>query len=253
MKEINVGIIGGCLATTNDIKRSELFYNKIKNHFANTHTIYYSLGSYNDISKVSDEVKRLKEKKAIDYLIFQIRPYVYLKNCRFYLKTPIRNMINPLLFSKNFKMIEQLEATLTKPIHERIVEKMQNRTNSSIKKHLSFYNINLFLGYIFRINILMEEYYINQIKFIKELCIEENIKLIIHGPVTRTSHKMEPVLLDSLTLKLQNNLKDSIYISTNELRYKNNDVLFSDGEHVNVNGHKMLANKLIQVLEANDF
>lgn len=255
MKETKIGIIGGCLATTNDIKRSELFYNKIKEFLEGNNKIFFSLGSYNDITEVKNEIKRLKEKKDINYLLFQIRPYVYLKNCRFYLKTPVKKMINPLLFDKNnFESIENLEQKLTKPIHERIVEEMQNRKNSKLKKYFAFYNINLFLGYIFNIHTSMEKYYINQIEQMQELCHELDIKLIVHGPVTRTSHKMEPILLNSLSLKFENILKDIKYIPTNEINYKGNNVLFNDGEHVNSNGHKMLSDKLIKVLkDTNDF
>ena len=255
MKEIRIGIIGGCLATLNDVKKSELFYNRIKNNFKEDLKISFSLGSYNDITEVKEEIIRLNEKKDIQCLIFQIRPYVYLKNCRFYLKTSVKNMMNPLIFNKNnFHLIESLDKKLTKPIHERIAHHMQNKTNSNLKKNISFYNINLFLGYIFKINNAMEKYYVKQIELIQELCNELNIKLIVHGPVTRTSHKMEPILLKSLTLKFKNNFKDLKYTETNETYYEGKNVLFSDGEHVNANGHKMLADYLIKELESvNEF
>lgn len=250
MKEIRIGIVGGCLATLNDVNRSEIFYNQIKNYFKDSHKLLFSLGSYNDISNAIEEVKRLKEKKSIEYLLFQVRPYVYLKNCRIYLKTPVKKIINPLFFNKNaYDYIEDLEKKLTTPIHERIANYMQNKNASIFKKYFSFYNFNLLFGYIFNINNCMERYYIKKLIELIQYCVDQEINLIIHGPVIRTSHKMEPVLLDSLTENIKDNLKNINYIYTNELTYENNRVLFDDGEHVNSNGHTMLANKLIKRLK----
>jgi hypothetical protein len=166
------------------------------------------------------------------------------------LKTPVKKIINPLFFNKNaYDYIEDLEKKLTTPIHERIANYMQNKNASIFKKYFSFYNFNLLFGYIFNINNCMERYYIKKLIELIQYCVDQEINLIIHGPVIRTSHKMEPVLLDSLTENIKDNLKNINYIYTNELTYENNRVLFDDGEHVNSNGHTMLANKLIKRLK----
>ncbi len=255
MKEIKIGIVGGCLATLNDVKRSELFYNKIKSNFKESHKLSFSLGSYNDISNVIEEVKRLKEKKNIEYLLFQVRPYVYLKNCRIYLKTPVKKTINPLFFrNNNYESLEALEKRLTTPIHERIANYMQNKNASIFRKYFSFYNFNLLIGYIFNINNSMEKYYIQKLIELHKYCADNNIQLIIHGPVMRTSHSMEPILLNSLTKYIDLKLENINYIATNSEIYKSKKVLYEDGEHVNSNGHTMLADKLIEKLkDTNDF
>ncbi len=253
MEEIKIGIIGGCLASLNNVSKSDLFYMRIKNYFKDNYKLSFSLGSYNNFSEIEDEIIRLKGKKDIEYLILQIRPDVYLKNCKIYLKTSKGNFINPLLKNKkDYQNIENNEKRLNISIHERINSKVTNMKRTSLfKKYLSFYNLNLFFGYIFGIEKSLEKYYLNKIIQITDFCAENNIKLIIHGPVARISYKMELVLIENLSNNLQKELKNiCTYIKTNEILYKNEKVLFEDEMHVNSNGHLMLSEKIAFALKS---
>lgn len=254
MQEIKMGVIGGCLASLNNVGKSDLFYVKIRDYFKEDYKINFSLGSYNNISEIKDEIIRLKNKKNINYLLLQIRPDVYLRNCKIYLKTSKGNFLNPLFINKeNYIKIEESEKRLNTAIHERINPKILNMKDISIlKKYFSFYNLNLFFGFIFGIDKTMKTYYLKNILEINELCIKNDIKLIIHGPVPRVSYKMEPILINRLSKYLEKELKDiCLYIKTNDILYENEDVLFEDKMHVNSNGHKMLANKIIYGLKQN--
>lgn len=253
MEEIKIGIIGGCLASLNNVSKSDLFYMRIKNYFKDNYKLSFSLGSYNSISEIEDEIIRLKGKKDIQYLLLQIRPDVYLRNCKIYLKTSKGNFINPLLKNKNnYEDIENTEKRLNVSIHERTNLKVTDMKEASLfKQYFSFYNLNLFFGYIFGIEKSLEKYYLGKITHIINFCEKNNIKLIIHGPVPRISYKMESILIKDLSNNLEKELKNiCTYVKTNEILYKNEKVLFEDNRHVNSNGHLMLFEKLKIELES---
>jgi hypothetical protein len=43
MEEIKIGIIGGCLASLNNVSKSDLFYMRIKNYFKDNYKLSFSL------------------------------------------------------------------------------------------------------------------------------------------------------------------------------------------------------------------
>ena len=246
MNTVNIGLIGGCLATLNDVKKSELFFNLIKKDFQDKIKFRFKLGSYNNLSEIDKEFKRIQSKDKIEILILQIRPYIFLKNCRFYLRIKNKISCNPLIFDKkNFIAIEELEEKLKNPLHLRLNNYIvKNEKNNFFKKFFSIYNINLLFGILFRLNKALENYYIFYLNDLKRYCYQKGIKLIIHGPVNRTAFGLEPSILKSLTEKLESSNLSDIYSPTIEKNFKGHSVLFFDGEHINKFGHKLIAKKL---------
>ncbi len=246
MENIKIGLVGGCLAGLGNVGKSQLFYSRLKSGVKPDFDVTFSLEGYSNIEDLEEKIKNLNSKRKLDILLLQVRPAPFVRACRLFLRAP-QYRVNPLLLGRKPGNLLKMPAEA----EDEFVGTIKDLKYSVKRKYFSAFNINVFLGFMFGVNKRVENYYIEQIISVSQLCKDLGIRLIVHGPVPRNSLGMANKLLRSFANKLERQLKPICpYASTLVFEYEGGGTLFEDGAHVNLRGHKMLAERLFPLVSS---
>jgi len=248
MKEINIGIIGGCMTCQTDLKLSQLFYRKLSKELLDKDDIkcFVSLRYYNEYFRIPEKADHLVKNAKPATIILQVRPAPFIMRSELMIQDyKGRYIINPLVFShKNIERIENILGTKD-PIVLNPYKIKGHLKRLTIKKIL---HRNTSLGNIFGLKRKAQKSLDEYIIYLQNLCAKNNIHLIIIGTLNSYSYERNELLSEmNNSLKKLTESRGINYLDVFSLVNDDKDRYFgTDKFHLNEEGHALVAGLLYE-------
>jgi citrate lyase beta subunit len=248
-KKIDIGIVGGCMASQLELGLSNLYHRRLSSRLRKeakmeSHTHIKVFSEYN---KIEPLVYKITEKHGLDILILQIRPALYSKRTDFLIDNKRgRYILNPILLTP-WKYDELEKITLLKnPLSPWDIS-LNKRKKAILKFSLAN---NYYIGKYLLLKWRAEKYVLKTIKRINRICISKKIKFLVIGPANPIN-ELKVRLFGELDSLLARRLKklNIFYIDIyDEIGLDKESYYLEDGFHLNQKGHKLIADNLYETI-----
>lgn len=231
--KINIGIVGGCAITQNNIPKENRFFSVSKKNIESDLTIETSLSfsNYANFYQLEESIMKLLAKKKTDLLIIQIRPQPFLNLTKLMIRgNDPKISFNHLIFNRNHS--------------HKYENELPPKFNQLVSKPL-FMEFNIFLGRLIQLNKIASNLIINILVRLHSICVKDKVQLLVLGISPQPMTKQGNINCRSLDnyLKKKCNSHGINYIDTFE---KMNDLKYyeKDKVHLSELGHFKLGESL---------
>jgi hypothetical protein len=244
-------IVGGCFTCQHNISFERLYHQTIKNNFINRGDLEIEIKTitYNRLSKVLDKIEKVKADYSFDLLIFHLRA------------EPLLGMIKVY-----FKYIEEngnLRRFLNVPFHRlRVEQKHYDHVgvgsarllkNQNTMLHRYMRELNYCIGSAIGNKKRAIKNYENCVLGVSRFCEDNQVRLLLLGPVSRPVSKNENRLSHDISnaFKSVANREQLHYLELlGERTTGNKPMFFDNGFNVSVEGHDEVADKIFTYLQS---
>ncbi len=246
--KVEIGIIGGCMASQLDLGISNLYHRKLARKLMDKLNIESNtrIKVFPEYYRIFGLVNQLVKNNGIDILILQLRPAPFIKRADFLIDNRKgKYIVNPILLNPfNAKKLEDI--TLVKdPVLEpwKLIRdpKKLNLIDKILKK-------NTKIGGLFFLKMHAQRYVLKTITSVHSICAENNIELIVVGalnPINEIKVKLFFDLNNYLMSKLSK--YNIAYIDIFNIMKKDKKSFYSeDMFHINKKGHEVIAGLLFE-------
>jgi citrate lyase beta subunit len=250
-KDINFTFVGGCFPVQDNILFEDIFHQKLKREIENVFDVNFKINiiRYERFSNCLEKVISASNDKAIDYLVFHIRPEPFLRLIKLYYK----------YLNHNSKLCRSLNISFLKILNPEKydLQSFSRGYNYSVSNNRTIFykaliNVNYLFGFMIgNYNYALKKYLI-LIKEIISLCESRKIKVIILGPAIRSNTFLEALFSKRLEKYMSKSLKsiNVRYVFGLEKHNQNGKRYFSsNGIHATQLYHDLISDRLKTEIE----
>ncbi len=244
MDNTAIGFIGGCINNQRGINRDDLYFSQVSNELKATgkkHQIV--LGSYLSFNQLPEQIALFIEKKQPTEFYLFIRPFPLMPLHKPIVKydkseQSIGYALHPALFSRKLKWDNKFSNFLA-----------SGNFQASTKPAFGLRDLNLIVGIAFGLHIWALKYVTNNLQIVKQLCNDNNIRLVIISPPQNPESFVANFICKKTAryLQIYCKLSNINYININSFAL---DAFETDGIHFNLYGHHQLAKLIYDDIKA---
>lgn len=242
---IKVGFIGGCISFPIGIDNNKVYHSLLKKTLPEVKIKTDKYYTYSELIEISEEfIKR--EPVEILFIFLRHFPYMVLNKplIKLYVRSnKIIYRLHPYLI--NYKL-NFWPKNLDRYIKENKFYPIPKRNYFGLR------DINSILGKILGLHNWAYRYVEKSIIELNEICISNNVKLVVIGPTKNP----ETFMGDRICTYLNNRIMNAMIINNIDfidinsyVDEKNNSIFRSDKIHFNEYGHEYLCKKLIKKIK----
>ncbi|MGZ4048257.1 MAG: hypothetical protein ACXVNN_02785 [Bacteroidia bacterium] len=241
---MKIGFIGGCINNPAGIKDEEIYRNLLKNRLPE---LSMSFSTYHVYSGLIKKTELLIDKNKPDTLFVFVRNFPYLG-----LNKPLIKLMggDKKTFYKFHPALLKRSNKTWPEEYDQFVERFSGQ-QFPIRRYFAMRDINLLSGIAIGLHRWALAYVNSILEYIHSLCMRENIKLVIIGPLKNPETFTGEIISSYLNKKLKKiALKKNIpFLNINLHKdHAGNTLLQEDKIHFGKYGHALLAEKIEKIL-----
>ena len=247
-KKVEIGILGGCMASQLPLGISNLYHRKLASKLLENLNIKSDtkIKVFPEYYRIPELVNQLVKNNGLDILILQLRPALYSKRTDFLIDNKRgKYIVNPILLNPfNAKKLEGI-TLLKDPVLEPWKLIKDTKKLKLIDKILKN---NTKIGDLFFLKKRAHRYVLKMIIRVHSICTEHNIELIVVGALNPTN-KIKVKLFSDLNYHLATNLSSHkiSYLDVFSIMDIDKESFYNEDKfHINKKGHEMIAGLLFE-------
>ena len=238
MKSLNIGFVGGCVNKQEGIKRQDLFYSIIQKELMTRIDLKVSLASYFSYELLPNDVLNFLNKKKPDILCLFIRPFPLMPLNKLFIKYQIEGRPKEIAFHSQL-FDREMKWGIKFSNEER------GPYISKKRKYFALKDLNIVAGFVLGLHHWANNYVIDRIEKVNDICLTKNVKLVVISPPKYTNS----IILNFVSSRTTKYLEDFCKPKIIFVNINNINEFESDRIHLNRVGHRELGLAILRDIE----